>query len=154
MTNSRSLFRPLYAHFAMIYLDHDGKLKVDESSSIQEQNSTVFTAEVCQNFLEVLDERIGYHAPVHSSFDTQRCPDPVLHALKRAQMCTCEYYCRHACYYQEGGYHPHYPVESAPLADEILVMLPSLVVYQQYAHKVAANLDAEILYLGYHLLRH
>lgn len=47
----------------MIYLDHDGKLKVDESSSIQEQNSTVFTPEVRQNFLEILGERIGYHAP-------------------------------------------------------------------------------------------
>ncbi|KAJ9482721.1 hypothetical protein VN97_g10703 [Penicillium thymicola] len=70
MTNSCSLFRPPYAHFAMIYLDHDGKVKVDESSSIQEQNSTVFTPEVCQNFLEVLDERIGYHAPVHKTTDT------------------------------------------------------------------------------------
>lgn len=50
----------------MIYLDHDGKLEVDESSSIQEQNSTVFTPEICQNFLEILDERIGYHVPVHS----------------------------------------------------------------------------------------
>lgn len=47
----------------MIYLDRDGKLKVDESSSIQEQNSTVFTPEVRQNFLEILGERIGYHAP-------------------------------------------------------------------------------------------
>lgn len=63
MTNSRSSFRPPYAHFAMIYLDRDGKLKVDESSSIQEQNSTVFTPEVRQNFLEILGERIGYHAP-------------------------------------------------------------------------------------------
>lgn len=49
----------------MIYLDRDGKLKVDESSSIQEQNSTVFTPEVRQNFLEILGERIGYHAPAH-----------------------------------------------------------------------------------------
>lgn len=63
MTNSRSSFRPPYAHFAMIYLDRDGKLKVDESSSIQEQNSTVFTPEVRQNFLEILGERIGYHVP-------------------------------------------------------------------------------------------
>jgi hypothetical protein len=47
----------------MIYLDRDGKLKVDESSSIKEQNSTVFTPEVRQNFLEILGERIGYHAP-------------------------------------------------------------------------------------------
>ncbi|KAG0159440.1 hypothetical protein PDIDSM_6962 [Penicillium digitatum] len=57
----------------MIYLYHGGKLEVDKSSSIQEQNSTVFTPEVCQNFLEILDERIGYHAPrqrTHSRFDT------------------------------------------------------------------------------------
>lgn len=64
MAHSRSSFRPPYAHFAMIYLDHDGKLKVDESASIQEHNSTVFTAEVRQNFLEILGERIGYHAPI------------------------------------------------------------------------------------------
>ncbi|KAI3113415.1 hypothetical protein CBS147333_2853 [Penicillium roqueforti] len=63
MTNSRSSFRPPYTHFAMIYLDRDGKLNVEESPSIQEQNSTVFTAEVRQNFLEILGERIGYHAP-------------------------------------------------------------------------------------------
>ena len=65
MANSRSSFRPPHAHFAMIYLDRDGKLKVDESSSIQEQNSTVFTPEVRQNFLEILGERIGYYAPAH-----------------------------------------------------------------------------------------
>ncbi|CAI7617818.1 unnamed protein product [Penicillium discolor] len=70
MTNSRSSFRPPYAHFAMIYLDRDGKLSVDESSSIQEQNSTVFTPEVRQNFLEILGERIGYHAPAHQTIDT------------------------------------------------------------------------------------
>ncbi|CAI7603221.1 unnamed protein product [Penicillium glandicola] len=70
MTSSRSSFRPPYAHFAMIYLDRDGKLKVDESSSIQEQNSTIFTPEVRQNFLEILGERIGYHAPARQTMDT------------------------------------------------------------------------------------
>ena len=63
MTNSRSSFPPPCVHFAIIYLDGDGKLKVDESSSAQEQNLTVFTPEVRQNFLEILGERIGYHAP-------------------------------------------------------------------------------------------
>lgn len=73
MTNSRSSFRPPYTHFAMIYLDRDGKLNVEESPSIQEQNSTVFTAEVRQNFLEILGERIGYHAPRRmSKFQTRR----------------------------------------------------------------------------------
>ncbi|KAJ5794842.1 hypothetical protein N7457_001441 [Penicillium paradoxum] len=70
MTHSRSSFRPPYAHFAMIYLDHDGKLKVDESASIQEHNSTVFTPEVRQNFLEILGERIGYHVPVRQTMDS------------------------------------------------------------------------------------
>ncbi|KAJ5253828.1 Protein of unknown function DUF2841 [Penicillium chrysogenum] len=45
MTNSCSSFRPPYAHFAMIYLDRDGKLEIIESSSIRERNSTVFTPE-------------------------------------------------------------------------------------------------------------
>jgi len=63
MTHSRPSFRPPYAHYAMIFVDHDGKIRVDESASIQEQNSTVFTPDVRQNFLEVLGERIGYHAP-------------------------------------------------------------------------------------------
>lgn len=48
----------------MIYLDRDGKLEIIESSSIRERNSTVFTPEVRQNFLEILGERIGYNAPV------------------------------------------------------------------------------------------
>lgn len=59
MTPSRS-YRLPYAHYAMIYLDHDGKLKVDESPSLHEQNATVFTPDVRQNFLEILGERIGY----------------------------------------------------------------------------------------------
>ena len=63
MTPSRSSFRLPYAHYALIYLDSEGKLKVDESSSIQEQNSTIFTPEVRQNFLEILGERIGFHQP-------------------------------------------------------------------------------------------
>lgn len=54
----------------MIYLDRDGKLKVEESSSIQEQNSTIFTSEVRQNFLEILGERIGYHAPARRMLKT------------------------------------------------------------------------------------
>ncbi|KAJ5576019.1 hypothetical protein N7535_002945 [Penicillium sp. DV-2018c] len=69
MTHSRSSFRPPYAHYAMIYIDHDGKLKVDESSSIQEQNTTLFTPEVRQNFLEILGERIGYQASSRQSMD-------------------------------------------------------------------------------------
>lgn len=57
-------FRMPYAHYALIYLDNEGKLKVDESASIQEQNSTIFTPEVRQNFLEILGERIGFQQPM------------------------------------------------------------------------------------------
>lgn len=64
MTPTRSSFRLPYAHYALIYLDSEGKLKVDESPSIQEQNSTVFTPEVRQNFLEILGEKIGFHQPI------------------------------------------------------------------------------------------
>ncbi|KAJ5948907.1 hypothetical protein N7454_002214 [Penicillium verhagenii] len=59
MAQSRSTFRMPYAHYAMIYVDSEGKLKCDESASIQERNSTLFTSEVRQNFLEILGERAG-----------------------------------------------------------------------------------------------
>jgi hypothetical protein len=59
-----------YAHYALIYLDNEGKLKVEESASIQEQNSTIFTPEVRQNFLEILGERIGYQPPMRRKFQT------------------------------------------------------------------------------------
>ncbi|KAJ5182869.1 hypothetical protein N7492_000485 [Penicillium capsulatum] len=63
MAPSRPSINLPYEHFAMIYLDSEGKLKVHESASIQEQNSTVFTPDVRQNFLEILGERIGFHHP-------------------------------------------------------------------------------------------
>lgn len=69
----------------MIYLDHDGKIKVEESASIQEQNSTVFTSDVRQSFLEILGERIGYHAPRRMSKSSSTLPryllTPVLETL-------------------------------------------------------------------------
>jgi len=63
MTPTRSTFRLPYAHYAMIYLDNEGKLRVDESPSIQEQSSTIFTPQVRQNFLDILGEKIGFHQP-------------------------------------------------------------------------------------------
>ncbi|EDP50758.1 hypothetical protein AFUB_070990 [Aspergillus fumigatus A1163] len=39
-------------------------LKVIESPSIQEQNETVFTTEVCERFLEILGAKIGYQPPM------------------------------------------------------------------------------------------
>jgi hypothetical protein len=56
----RSLINIPYAHYAMIYLNNMGKLKVMESPSIQEQNETVFTPEVCERFLETLVAKVGY----------------------------------------------------------------------------------------------
>lgn len=64
MTPSHPSINLPYEHYAMIYLDSEGKLKVHESTSIQEQHSTVFTPEVRQNFLEILGDRIGFHQPV------------------------------------------------------------------------------------------
>jgi hypothetical protein len=49
-----------YAHYAMIYLNNMGKLKVMESPSIQEQNETVFTPGVHERFLETLVAKVGY----------------------------------------------------------------------------------------------
>ncbi|KAJ5104845.1 hypothetical protein NUU61_002192 [Penicillium alfredii] len=63
MAPSRSSFRLPYTHYAMIYLDNEGVLKVEESPSIKEQKSTVFTPDVRQNFLEILGDKIGYYQP-------------------------------------------------------------------------------------------
>ncbi|KAL2839940.1 hypothetical protein BJY01DRAFT_24278 [Aspergillus pseudoustus] len=53
-----------FAHYALIYLDNMGKLKVAESPSIQEQSRSVFTPEVRETFLEILGSKIGYHKPM------------------------------------------------------------------------------------------
>lgn len=53
----------------MIYLDNEGKIKVDESASIKEQGATLFTPEVKQNFLEILGERIGHCQPIRREFN-------------------------------------------------------------------------------------
>ncbi|GFF98645.1 hypothetical protein IFM53868_09894 [Aspergillus udagawae] len=59
----RSSINIPYAHYAMIYLDNMGRLKVMESPSIQEQNETVFTTEVRERFLEILGAK-GCQLPV------------------------------------------------------------------------------------------
>ncbi|CAG8904356.1 unnamed protein product [Penicillium egyptiacum] len=64
MTVSRPSFSLPYTHFAMIYIDHEDKIKTYESQSIQEQDTSVFSPKVCQNFLEILGERIGCHRPI------------------------------------------------------------------------------------------
>ncbi|KAJ6133120.1 hypothetical protein N7471_008335 [Penicillium samsonianum] len=64
MIVSRPSFSLPYTHYAMIYIDHEGRLKTYESQSIQEQDTGVFNPKVCQNFLEILGERIGCHQPI------------------------------------------------------------------------------------------
>ncbi|KAI9372542.1 hypothetical protein BJX61DRAFT_442269 [Aspergillus egyptiacus] len=49
-----------FAHYAMIYLDNAGKLRVSESASIQRQKRSVITPEVRERFLE----SIGYQRPM------------------------------------------------------------------------------------------
>ncbi|KAJ5301618.1 hypothetical protein N7508_006481 [Penicillium antarcticum] len=56
----------------MIYLDHEGKLKTFESQSIERKNASVFTPEVCQNFLSILGERIDYHQRARQEIDLSR----------------------------------------------------------------------------------
>jgi hypothetical protein len=53
-----------YAHYAMIYLNNIGNLKVMESPSIQDQSETVFTPEVWERFLEILGAKVGYQLPM------------------------------------------------------------------------------------------
>ncbi|OJJ41556.1 hypothetical protein ASPWEDRAFT_271934 [Aspergillus wentii DTO 134E9] len=60
----RSYHHISHPHYAMIYLDNTGKVKVDESASIRDQNMTVFSSEVRQRFLDVLGAKIGYHRPM------------------------------------------------------------------------------------------
>ena len=59
MTPMQSAFRQPYTHYALIYLDNEGKVKVDESASILDQRSTLFTREVRQSFLEILGEKMS-----------------------------------------------------------------------------------------------
>ncbi|GIJ86936.1 hypothetical protein Asppvi_005835 [Aspergillus pseudoviridinutans] len=60
----RSSINIPYAHYAMIYLNNMGRLKVVESASIQEQNETVFTPEIHKRFLELLGAKIKYQLPM------------------------------------------------------------------------------------------
>ncbi|KAH2461412.1 hypothetical protein KXV71_005361 [Aspergillus fumigatus] len=66
----RSSINIPYAHYAMIYLDNMGRLKVMESPSIQEQNETVFTTEVRERFLEILGLSAAGATPY--SYDPQQ----------------------------------------------------------------------------------
>ncbi|BCS00451.1 uncharacterized protein AKAW2_50792A [Aspergillus luchuensis] len=58
-----------YAHYALIYLDHMGRLRVSESPSIRDNHATIFTSEVRENFLEILGARVGYQKPLLQSIN-------------------------------------------------------------------------------------
>ena len=71
-----------FQHYSLIYLDNDGKIKVQESQSIQDQNNTVFSPDVRQRFLEVLGSRIGYVRPTLSSKCSYAAAADVARVLK------------------------------------------------------------------------
>ena len=64
---SRTSVNLPYDHYALIYLDNMGKLRVAESPSIQNHHATIFTSEVRDSFLEILGAKIGYQKPTLQS---------------------------------------------------------------------------------------
>ncbi|KAG2416140.1 hypothetical protein HFD88_007332 [Aspergillus terreus] len=60
----RTSFNLPFTHYALIYMDNMGKLKVSESASIRDQHDTLFTPDVREKFLEILGPKIGYHKPL------------------------------------------------------------------------------------------
>ncbi|KAL4933134.1 uncharacterized protein BDV17DRAFT_147954 [Aspergillus undulatus] len=53
-----------FTHYALIYYDNKGKIRIKESASIEEQNRSVFTPEVREKFLELIGPEIGYQKPL------------------------------------------------------------------------------------------
>ncbi|KAL4947397.1 hypothetical protein BDW69DRAFT_117591 [Aspergillus filifer] len=53
-----------FPHYALIYYDNKGKIRVKESSSIEEQGCSVITADVREKFLELIGPKIGYQKPL------------------------------------------------------------------------------------------
>ncbi|PYI00792.1 hypothetical protein BO78DRAFT_34251 [Aspergillus sclerotiicarbonarius CBS 121057] len=66
---SRTSVNLPYTHYALIYVDNMGKLRVSESLSIQENHTTIFTSEVRDNFLEILGAKVGYQKPTLQSIN-------------------------------------------------------------------------------------
>ncbi|KAE8150702.1 hypothetical protein BDV25DRAFT_153852 [Aspergillus avenaceus] len=102
----------------MIYLDNLGRLKVSESSSIREQNGTVFTRDVQEKFLEILGAKIGYHKPTMrrfsgisaSAYGYPRPDDYVRHVKRRKPS------------FQEQGIERQFsePVEESPVSTNMV----------------------------------
>lgn len=55
---------PLTPHYALLYIDPQGFLRIRSSTSIQERISFVFSDEVRQNFLKTVHDGDGDHQPV------------------------------------------------------------------------------------------
>ncbi|KAL4940740.1 hypothetical protein BDV06DRAFT_16214 [Aspergillus oleicola] len=68
-----------FAHYALIYYDNKGKIRVKESASIEEQNHSVFTPDVREKFLEIIGPKIGYQKPLLRASTVPRAHDPAYH---------------------------------------------------------------------------
>ncbi|KAK6813989.1 Protein of unknown function DUF2841 [Aspergillus parasiticus SU-1] len=114
----RTSFNLPYTHYAMIYLDNLGRLKVQESSSIRETNGTVFTPDVQDKFLEILGAKIGYRRPTMRKFSGMGAS---LYGYPRP-----EDYSRHVkrrkASFQEHAIEPHFPepVEEVPASTSMV----------------------------------
>ncbi|RJE19004.1 hypothetical protein PHISCL_08666 [Aspergillus sclerotialis] len=52
-----------FTNYALIYINYEGKLRVSESSCIHNQQNTLFTPDVCNKFLEMVEPKIGCQKP-------------------------------------------------------------------------------------------
>ncbi|GAB1197903.1 hypothetical protein APSETT444_007208 [Aspergillus pseudonomiae] len=114
----RTSFNLPYTHYAMIYLDNLGRLKVQESSSIRETNGTVFTPDVQDKFLEILGAKIGYRRPTIRKYSGMGAslygyprPDDFSRHVKRRKSS-----------FQEHALEPHFPepVEEVPASTSMV----------------------------------
>lgn len=53
---SQTLPKFPYEHYAMVYIDHQGIVRVRESPSVQNSKSGVFTTNLRREFLEIIAE--------------------------------------------------------------------------------------------------
>lgn len=63
MSSQSSCYIP-FAHYALIYVDSTGKLRWQESASVMERDTTLFTLDIRQAFLETLGEKVGFHQTI------------------------------------------------------------------------------------------
>lgn len=87
----RTSFNLPFTHYALIYMDNMGKLKVSESASIRDQHDTLFTPDVREKFLEILGPKIGYHKPlIRSMWSNTGLPgECILTVFYRTLWCRC-----------------------------------------------------------------